>query len=87
MHRTPNTNKGLRSRTSNAKSVNPLDKRRTKRAADRVRKRISLLTESKASLLAIVFDPILTSTLIRDIGLHGQLEICLLSLSFFPIIL
>ena len=27
-------------------------------------------TESKASLLAIAFDPILTSTLIRDIGLH-----------------
>ena len=44
-----------------------------------------ILGGTDSSLLAIAFDPILTSTLIRDIGL--QLDMFLLSLSFFPIIL
>ena len=40
-----------------------------------------ILGRTYSSLLAIAFDPILTATLIRDIGL--QLDMCLVSLSFF----
>ena len=40
-----------------------------------------ILGRTHSSLLAIAFDPILSSTLIRDIGL--QLDMCLLSVSFF----